>query len=333
MATTTNSSAATAEVRELVITRFFNAPRELVWKAWTEPERVMRWWGPKNFTAPFCRIDLRVGGKYLSCMRSAEGKDYWSTGVYREIAEPSYIVCTDSFADEKGNVVPASQYGMTGDWPDELLIKVMFEEHEGGTRLTLRHLGLPPGEMTEECRAGWNESLDKLAESLATPQNACMQAEPQREHLWLQKLVGNWTYEAEALMEPGKPSEKCAGSETVRSLGGLWILAEGEGEMPGGGAATMLLTLGYDPQKQRFVGTWIGSMMTHLWVYEGALDETGTTLTLNTEGPDMSAGGKMTAFRDVIEFEGDDHRTLTSHMLRADGEWLKIMTADYRRKG
>lgn len=159
----------------------------------------------------------------------------------------------------------------------------------------------------------------------------CMQAEALKEHQWLQQLVGEWTYDAVALMEPGKPLEKCAGSESVRSLGGLWILAEGTGEMPGGGAATMLLTLGYDPQKGRYVGTWVGSMMTHLWVYDGELDAGGMTLTLNSEGPDMSAEGTMAKFRDVIEFKSDDHRTLTSHMLGADGTWLGIMTAHYRR--
>lgn len=162
-------------------------------------------------------------------------------------------------------------------------------------------------------------------------QKPCMQAEPQQEHRWLQKLVGEWTYEAKALMEPGKPPEKCKGSESVRSLGGLWILAEGQGEMPGGGAATMILTLGYDLHKKRYVGTWVGSMMTHLWVYDGALDADGKTLTLDSEGPDMSVEGKMTRFRDVIEFESDDHRTLTSHMRGADGTWQKIMTASYRR--
>lgn len=158
-----------------------------------------------------------------------------------------------------------------------------------------------------------------------------MQAEPQREHLWLQKLVGNWTYEATAMMEPGKPPEKCEGRETVRSLGGLWVLAEGTGEMPGGGEATMVLTLGYDPQKKRYTGTWIGSMMTHLWVYDGELDAAEKRLTLNSEGPDMSAEGRMAKFRDVIEFKSNDHRTLTSYMLGADGTWIEIMTAHYRR--
>jgi hypothetical protein len=158
-------------------------------------------------------------------------------------------------------------------------------------------------------------------------------SKPQKEHQWLQKLVGEWTSEAEAMMEPGKPSETCKGTESVRSLGSLWILAEGQGEMPGGGAATMLLTLGYDPQKKRFVGTWIGSMMTHLWVYDGALDAAERVLTLEAEGPSMAAPEtKMAKYRDVIEFKSDDHRVLTSHMLGEDGKWHEFMTAHYRRK-
>jgi uncharacterized protein YndB with AHSA1/START domain len=161
-----NPTDAPAE-RELVITREFNAPRELVWKVWTDPERMKRWWGPQNFTAPVCKIDLRVGGAYLYCMRSPEGQDYWTTGVYREIVPLERIVCTDSFADEKGNQVPASHYGMGGDWPSELLVTVTFEDHEGKTKLTLRHAGIPAGEMSDLTKAGWNESFDKLAEALA----------------------------------------------------------------------------------------------------------------------------------------------------------------------
>jgi uncharacterized protein YndB with AHSA1/START domain len=156
---------STAE-RALVITRVFNAPRDLVWKAWTDPEGVKRWWGPKNFTAPVCKIDLRVGGKYLYCMRAPEGQDYWTTGVYREIVPLERIVCTDSFADEKGNPVPASHYGMGGDWPAELLVTVTFEQDDGQTKFSLRHVGIPAGEMRELCSAGWNESFDKLAEAL-----------------------------------------------------------------------------------------------------------------------------------------------------------------------
>ena len=157
-------------------------------------------------------------------------------------------------------------------------------------------------------------------------------AEPQKEHRWLQKLVGEWTHEAEASMGPGKPPEKCVGTESVRSLGGLWILAEGQGEMPGGGLATTIVTLGYDPQKKRFVGTFVASMMTYLWVYDGELDAAERVLTLNAEGPDFTVEGKMAKYRDVIEFKTDDHRVLTSHALGDDGNWHEFMRADYRRK-
>jgi Protein of unknown function (DUF1579) len=160
-----------------------------------------------------------------------------------------------------------------------------------------------------------------------------MKTEPQKEHKWLQKLIGEWTYETDATMGPDKPPEKYKGTESVRSLGGLWILAEGQGEMPGGGVATTMLTLGYDPQKKRYVGTWIGSMMTYLWVYEGGtLDANEKVLTLEAEGPDMAAEGKLAKYKDVIEFKSDDHRVLTSHMLGNDGKWQELMTANYRRK-
>jgi uncharacterized protein YndB with AHSA1/START domain len=165
----TTSSPRTHSARELVIERIFDAPRELVWKAWTDPEHVKHWWGPKAFTAPVCKIDLRVGGKYLFAMQSPEfngGESIWSTGVYREIVPLERIVCTDSFADADGNVVPATHYGMGTDIPVEMLVSVTFEDLDGKTRMTLRHEGLPVGEMKDGAGVGWNESFDKLAESL-----------------------------------------------------------------------------------------------------------------------------------------------------------------------
>ena len=155
--------------KELSITRVFDAPRKSVWKAWTEPERMMRWWGPKDFTTPVCKIDLRVGGEYLYDMRSPDGKDFWGKGVYREIVEPERLVMTDSFADEKGNPVPGSYYGMSPGWPAELLVTVSFEEDDGKTRMTLKHSGITGISDTdyENMRQGWMESFDKLAGYLA----------------------------------------------------------------------------------------------------------------------------------------------------------------------
>ncbi|MGH2415461.1 MAG: DUF1579 domain-containing protein [Microcystaceae cyanobacterium] len=152
------------------------------------------------------------------------------------------------------------------------------------------------------------------------------------EHQWLQKLVGEWTYETETTMGPEQPPEKATGTESVRSLGGLWILAEGQGEMPGCGAATTMMTLGYDLQKKRYVGTWIGSMMTHLWVYDGELDAAERVLTLNAEGPALTGEGKMAKYKDALEFKSDEHRVLTSHVLGDDGKWHGFMRANYRRK-
>ena len=154
----------------LVITRVFDAARKHVFRAWTDPKRLVRWWGPKGFTTPVYHSDFRPGGVYRSCMRSPDGKDYWSTGVYREIVEPTRFVCTDSFSDAEGNVVPASEYGMGSEWPLEMLLTVTFDEIKGKTTVTLRHeLGSAPAKDAEMCRQGWSESLDKLAEELAKP--------------------------------------------------------------------------------------------------------------------------------------------------------------------
>jgi hypothetical protein len=169
-------------------------------------------------------------------------------------------------------------------------------------------------------------------ETNETKTEPCMTAKPEEQHRWLQKLIGEWSFESEATMEPGQPPSKHSGTESVRAIGELWIQGEGRGEMPGGGMATMLLTLGYDPLKKRFVGTWLGSMMCHLWIYNGELSADQRILTLNSEGPDMATEGKMTKYKDVFEVKADDHRILTSHMLGADGKWQHFMTSHYRRK-
>jgi hypothetical protein len=158
-----------------------------------------------------------------------------------------------------------------------------------------------------------------------------MKLEICKEHEWLQQLVGEWSTEALASMKPGEPPEVFKGSESVRSVGGVWIVAEGRGEMPGGGTATMIMTLGSDPRTGRFVGTWIGSMMAHLWLYDGVLDADGRTLPLQAEGPSMAGDGTLGTYKDVIEIRSPDERVMTSHMLGEDGAWRQFMTATYRR--
>ena len=158
-----------------------------------------------------------------------------------------------------------------------------------------------------------------------------MKIEPQKQHEWLHKLIGEWECEGEATMKPDQPPEKWKSTDVVRSLGGLWVVAEGKGEMPGGGTATTIMTLGYDTQRKRYLGTFVASMMTHLWVYDGELNAAGNVLTLDTEGPGMEAEEKMAKYKDVIEFKSDDHRLLTSQVLGKDGTWHRFMTANYRR--
>ena len=165
----------------------------------------------------------------------------------------------------------------------------------------------------------------------AAAEAAAMHAQPEKPHRWLQKLVGQWRYESDTPTQPGQPPTKVTGTETVRTLGDLWVLAEGQGEMPGGGPAKTLMTLGYDTQKKRFVGTWIGSMMTFLWSYDGELDVAERVLTLHSEGPSMTGDGTMAKYQDIIEFKSDDHRTLTARTLGADGKWQQMMMVEYRR--
>lgn len=152
----------------LIITRLFDAPRELVFRAWSEPRYLVRWWGPCGYTVPFCETDFRVGGRFLFCMRSPEGKDYWNAGVYREIHAPSQIVNTMHFSDREGRIVEPETYGMAG-FPREMLDIVTFEDDgRGRTRLTLRrdHSAAVAHRFGEE--RGWKESLQRLAEALVS---------------------------------------------------------------------------------------------------------------------------------------------------------------------
>lgn len=152
---------------ELVVTRVFDAPRELVFEAWTRPEYVKRWWGPKGFTTPFCEIDLRPGGTFLRCMRSPEGEDFWVVGVFREIIVPERLVFTDSFADAEGRSVPDSDYGSRPDVPVGRLVTVTFEELTGSTSVTVRHDGLRPGAERDLVGQGWASGLESLAAYVA----------------------------------------------------------------------------------------------------------------------------------------------------------------------
>ncbi|RPI04955.1 MAG: SRPBCC domain-containing protein [Ignavibacteriae bacterium] len=166
MAGPKNSPITKPKRTEIVITRIFNVPNALLWNAWTDPATLKRWWGPRDYTTPTCTLDFHKGGAYLFCMRSLEGHEFWSTGIYKEIIPFKKIVCTDNFADRDGNIIPASELGFPGEWPENLLVTVLFEDLGAQTKVTVKHCGLPEGEMGDLTEVGWNESFDKLAESL-----------------------------------------------------------------------------------------------------------------------------------------------------------------------
>jgi uncharacterized protein YndB with AHSA1/START domain len=151
----TDAAAATAE-RELVITRIIDAPRVLVFKAWTQPEQVARWWGPQGFTTISCTMDIRPGGAYRVCMRSPQGTDHWKRGTYREIVPPERIVFTFAWEDTSG------QPG------HELLTTVTFAEHGTKTKLTLHQAMFETVERRDDHRDGWTSCLERFAEYMAT---------------------------------------------------------------------------------------------------------------------------------------------------------------------
>lgn len=153
----------------------------------------------------------------------------------------------------------------------------------------------------------------------------------QKEHAWLQQFVGEWEAESEAAMGPGQPPMKCKGTTSSRMLGDFWVVSESKSDMLGK-SITAIQTIGFDPQSKKYVGTWVDSMMNHLWKYEGTVDSTGKILTLEAEGPNFMQADKLAKFRDAYEFKSKDHIVATSSMLGDDGKWVTFMTGNIRRK-
>jgi len=153
---------------------------------------------------------------------------------------------------------------------------------------------------------------------------------PGEHHKWLDQLIGTWAVESD-MSGPGMPSMKSTGTDTVRSLGGRWVICELKSEIPGMGSIQAVLSLGYNSETGKYQGTWIDTVHDHMWIYEGTLDPTKKILTLETEGPNMmDPAAGTTRYRDVIEMKSADHRTLTSSAL-VDGEWVQFVTAHYRK--
>jgi len=158
------------EKRDVVITRLFDAPIERVWKAWTDPEYVMRWWGPTGFTSPTCKIDFREGGRFVFHMRAPKdfqgGQDFYTAGVYKKIVPLELIEFSQGLADKDGNRIDPTTMGMPADFPKEIPSALTFKRVGDKTELTATEYGWTVGQMRDMSEAGLNQCLDKLAEVL-----------------------------------------------------------------------------------------------------------------------------------------------------------------------
>lgn len=155
--------------------------------------------------------------------------------------------------------------------------------------------------------------------------------QPTSEHEWLLQLVGDWNFESECIMGADQPPMKSVGKQSTRSLGSLWTV--GEMEMGGSDDESMrsLITLGFDPAKQRFIGTFVASCMTHLWPYDGQLDATRKVLTLDSVGPSFVGDGTMAKYQDIFTVIDQNQYLLSSRYQNPDGSWTQFMTAKYSR--
>lgn len=151
-----NRNAEESSERRMVLTRIFDAPRSLVFKAWTEREHLMRWWGPRGFTVTSCEMDLRPGGAWRISMRSPEGREDRQRGIFREIVPPERLVLTYAFEDAGGNL------------GHETLVTVTFAEDEGKTKLTVNQAVFETAAVRNDHVRGWGEALDRLAQYAAT---------------------------------------------------------------------------------------------------------------------------------------------------------------------
>ena len=153
----------------IVIERTFDAPIDLVWQMWTQPEHFKNWYGPNGFSVPVAEMDVRVSGKRLICMESPDGSmKMWTTGEYIEVVSNERLVYTDSMADENGNVVSPSAIGMPDGHPVTTEVTVLFEDVGGRTKMVMSHAGVPadsPG------ATGWNQAFAKMANHIETVRN------------------------------------------------------------------------------------------------------------------------------------------------------------------
>jgi uncharacterized protein YndB with AHSA1/START domain len=165
------TSTATQTGREFVLTRVFDAPRELVFRAWTKREHLLPWWGPVGFTMLEGKLDARPGGGFHYSMKGPDGKVMWGKWVIHEVVPPEKLVFVNSFSDPEGNIV-APPFG--DPWPSEIMNTVTFTEEGGKTTLSMRGVAINATEAERatfeagfgSMQQGWGGSLDRLADQL-----------------------------------------------------------------------------------------------------------------------------------------------------------------------
>lgn len=152
-----------AETNDLVVTRTYDAPVDKVWEAWTEPDLVMRWWGPQGFTSPVAKMDVREGGTSLVAMRSPEGQDMYNTWTYEAVEPRRRMVFITRFADQDGNVVDPAAQGLPPGMPSEVRTEVLFEDLGGRTKVTVTEYDWSAGQMRDMSKMGLEQTLDKMS--------------------------------------------------------------------------------------------------------------------------------------------------------------------------
>ena len=163
-----NPVTETVKKRDLVITLSFAAPLEMVWKAWSDPALIMRWWGPDGFSCPSCEMDFREGGTSLVCMRSPDGIDMYSTWKYTSIVPLQQIEYVQFLTDKNRVRIDPTTIGVRDDFPQGVRTQVVFRASGAGTEITVTEFGFPDTQMYVFAEMGLKQCLDKMAASLAS---------------------------------------------------------------------------------------------------------------------------------------------------------------------
>jgi uncharacterized protein YndB with AHSA1/START domain len=307
----------------LALTRRIPARPETVFAAWTEADRVRQWMAPYGMTIPEARVEPRAGGRFDTTMVDAAGKQYDNRGSILELDPGRRLVLVNE--------------GGCGEAIKGASCAVSFAPDPHGTRLEVVWHHATDAARAEHERmgffAGWGQTLDRLSAHAAAPAQPPMpgMAPPVHQHGWLHRLLGDWTFESTGAGPDGK-TFRSTGTERVRALGPFWVVGEADGACPGLADSRMVITMGFDAASGRFRGTWVGSMMGHMFVYDGALDEAAATLSLDSEGPSFTGEGTA-KYRDIVQLVSETERVVTGNAVLPDGSLHEIMRATFRRVG